>query len=652
MRSSSRFPLSCLVGAFLLMFGTFSYSQIPIPAAGIVSTVAGIGTQGFTGDGGLAAVAQISTVNSVAVDGSGNVYFADRDNFVIRKITAKTGIVTTVAGSAGVYGFAGDGGPALKAKMFNPQGIAVDAAGNLFIADTVNNRIRKVAADSGIITTIAGNGPNGPVFSGDNGPAINSYLNQPLGIVVDQAGSVYFCDSGNHRVRMIAASTGLITTVAGGGNYGSLTVGEPATSAVLSLPVGIALNNAGDLFIADAGLNSVIKVVASSGNVAIVAGNGTFGYAGDGKIATSANLEKPCGVAVDAAGNIYIADTGNNVVREVVASTGNITTAVGTGAAGLSGDGGLAGSADLNQPQGIILDTIGNLYIADTADFEIRVVGSSTSSQNASSTYTVTITSSDPKPTMGEAVTLTANVVNWFNAPASSGTVNWFNGNTPLGQSPVDSDGVATIATTVGMGGYERISANYSGTGSAAGTLGLNVYGYSLTGPSNPTISLLSGQSVQVQVNTTAFYGFTGPVSLTCSGLPSPAVCTVSSKTINFTNNWTAQNLTITIDTASVSTTAKATSPSGTGLVFAILCPFFLLGLKNKRFRSTCLSFLLVVCGALVIGTVGCGSSSTITPTPKPTPTTNYLPTGTYNVTITASSGTQTLKVPLTLVVK
>jgi hypothetical protein len=265
-------------------------------ATGIITTVAG-GGNNVPGDGGPATSASLSPLG-VAVDAAGNLFIADRG---IRKVAAATGIITTVAGT-GSSGFSGDGGPATSASLA-PYSVAVDAAGNLFIADTNNQRVRKVAAATGIITTVAGTGAFG--FSGDGGPATSASLRNPEGVAVDAAGNLFIADSLNHRVRKVATATGIITTVAGSGTFGS--------------PRSVAVDAAGNLFIAEGSSHRVRKVAAATGIITSLAGTGEVGFSGDGGPALSASLRNPEGVAVDAAGNLFIVDAGNQRVRKVAA---------------------------------------------------------------------------------------------------------------------------------------------------------------------------------------------------------------------------------------------------------------------------------------------------------------------------------------------
>jgi uncharacterized protein (TIGR03437 family) len=349
----------------LLISDTGNHRVRKVSAGGTISTIAGNGTAGFSGDGGPAAGASLNTPHGVAADAAGNVYITDQVNERVRKV-APDGTITTFAGT-GVEDFTGDGGPAKNAALNFPFYVAADTAGNVYIADTNNFRVRKVGAD-GNIATIAG---NGGTFSGDGGSAIGAVLNYPSNVAVDGKGNIYVADTGNDRVRKVARD-GTITTIAGNGKLDGGGDGGPGTSASLNHPYGIALDTAGNLFIADTH-NNKIRELTADGVIRTVAGKGARGYTGDGGQALAATFANPRGVAVDGAGNIYVADSFNHVIREVTVN-GAIKTIAGTGTAGFSGDGGTATSAQLNEPLGVAVDTAGNVYVLDSLNARVRKI--------------------------------------------------------------------------------------------------------------------------------------------------------------------------------------------------------------------------------------------------------------------------------------
>ncbi|HEX3877472.1 MAG TPA: hypothetical protein VHW24_10830, partial [Bryobacteraceae bacterium] len=320
-----------------------------------IITAVGNGVLGFTGDGGSALKAEIHQASGIAVDSSGNIYIADTLNNRIRMVST-SGTITTIAGN-GSYSYSGDGGTATSALLFAPQAVAADPAGNLYIVDTDNDVVREVS--KGVITTIAGNGTSGS--SGDGGAATSATVNTPQGIAIDSSGNIYISDTANARVRKI--SNGTISTVAGNGTASYSGDGGSATGASLNTPVGLALDKAGNLYIADEG-NNAVRMVTPGGTISTIAGRGTQGYSGDGSAATAAQLNGPQGVAVDSAGNVYIADTLNDVIRQVN-SKGVIVTIAGSGFPGYSGDGGPASASQLGGPRSIAIDAAGSLYVSD-----------------------------------------------------------------------------------------------------------------------------------------------------------------------------------------------------------------------------------------------------------------------------------------------
>ncbi len=356
-----------LTSAFIVLCGV-AFAQ----GTGIISTFGGNGTQGFSGDGGLATAASLNQPPFVTFDGAGNLYIADEFNNRIRKVD-KSGIITTVAGN-GAAGFAGDGGPAINAVLNRPIGVNFDPAGNLYIADTVNQRIRKVDT-SGTITTFAGSGALG--FGGDGGQATAASFYNPVRTVADALGNVYVADQSEHRIRKINAA-GIISTLAGNGVGTPATGaysgdGGPATSASLNNPTAVAVDAAGNVYFSDQFNHRIRKVTISTGIITTIAGIGTAGFSGDGGPAVGASLNFPGGMVLDPAGNIYFDDDANHRVRRIDTS-GIITTVAGNGSVGFSGDGGPATSAQLNGEFGVALDASGNLYIADILNNRIRKV--------------------------------------------------------------------------------------------------------------------------------------------------------------------------------------------------------------------------------------------------------------------------------------
>jgi hypothetical protein len=467
----------------------------------LIYTFAGDGSDGYGGDGGPAPLADLNSPAATVLDAAGNLYIADEYNYLVRKVAAGTGIITTYAGN-GTPGVTGDNGPATSAEIGPVSGLAVDKAGNLFISDWYYSVIRKVAAGTGIITTYAGNRSPNP--GGDNGPATDAALDYPQGLACDSTGNLYLVDSA--RIRMIAAKTGIITAYAGNGGAGYLGDGGPAIDAEFQNPVGLATDSSGNLYIADSRNNVIREVFAGSGMITTVAGTApqswypSAGYSGDGGPATNAKLNYPQGVAVDGVGNLFIADSENNVIRKVNASNQIISTVAGNTSSGLfgSGDGGPATSATVIEPQGIAVDSAGNLFIAEPyAEKVLEVVASnpppttptvapvfSVSAGTYPGPRTVTITDSNPRAAIYMTVdgsTPTTGSLEYNNAPINlSGTLTlkamaiapgYLQSSPVTAAYTITSSPTAVITTVAGSGVYGFSGANGPATSADLGSL-------------------------------------------------------------------------------------------------------------------------------------------------------------------------------------
>lgn len=336
----------------------------------IVSIAGTGGMGGYGGDGYTATAGTLNGPQNIALDKVGNVYIVDYYNFRVRKIKKSDNTIVTFAGN-GLTGYTGDGTAATNAKM-NPKGVACDFRGNVYISDNVHNVIRKVN-NLNIISTYAGTGSAG--YFGDGGSALSAQFNTPFGMACDKKGNLYIADAGNHVVRMID-TFGVISTVAGDGTPGYSGDGFSATTAQLDSPFAVAVAPSGSIVIADHN-NNVVRMVDPSGVISTIAGDGAFAYSGDGGLGINASFNYPTGVAVDTAGNVFISDSYNNVIRELDI-LGTINTVVGNGAPGFGGDLGGPLGANLFHPYGIAVDTFGSFFIADANNQRIRKVYTTT----------------------------------------------------------------------------------------------------------------------------------------------------------------------------------------------------------------------------------------------------------------------------------
>jgi hypothetical protein len=395
---------SCSIKIVLVFLFFISLSSIGLGQSGIITTVAGNGEDGYSGSSGYATSVMLSGPRGVTVDTLGNIYFSDAGNYRICKITSD-GLLTTIAGK-GYSGFSGDGGLATRAELYSPDATAIDSLGNLYIAERGIHRIRRITA-AGIINTVVGNGSTD--FAGDGGPATGAGLFNPQSVAVDTAGNLYIADSGHNRIRKVTTA-GIISTIAGNGTVGWDGDGGLATSAQLNNPQGVAVDAAGNLYIADYS-NNRIRKVNTAGIISTIAGTGGIGFSGDGGLATAAEILNPQSVWIDAAGNIFFSDYGNDRIRKI-STNGIINTMVGTGTLGFSGDGGAATAANIYYPLDVTMDMDGNLFFSDVGNNRIRKV----SGPGAVTTYFAQVA-------VGSGYSTTFTVTNTGSGPASADLV-------------------------------------------------------------------------------------------------------------------------------------------------------------------------------------------------------------------------------------
>ena len=640
-----------------------------VDTGGIINTVAGNGARTFLGDGGAATSAGLQAPEGVTRDSAGNLFIADSRNDLIRKVDRATQIITTVAGGGSSPGTCtgstnsiGDGCAATSASVGGPFGVTVDSAGNLLIADLGNNAIRKVDHATQIITTVAGGGSSPSTCTGstnsigDGCSATSASLFIPEGVAVDGAGNLFIADTFDNRIRKVDQATQIITTVAGNGNSGFSGDGGPATSASLDLPSGVTVDGAGNLFIADR-FNGVIRRVDHATQIiTTVAGGGSSpntcmgstNSIGDGCTATSAVIFAAGGVAVDGAGNLFIADIGNNRIRKVDNGTQIITTVTGNGTQDFSGDGGPATSASLNGPSGVTVDGAGNVLIADTSNFRIRKVitfpvANAQSLTTAQGTpLNINLTGASPRG----SVSLTFSIV----AGPSNGTLS--------NLSP--SAGTVTYTPASGFNGADRFTfkVNDGNVDSAAATVALTVTpappDFAIAAnPSSATIR--AGQSATFTFTVTPAGGFSNAVSFSCSGLPALSTCTFTPTSV--TPNGSAATVTLVVKTTGPNASLQTPSLPGNkpqpllalwqlsgslgiiGLVLAGSARGFTRDESNSG-----AALLGVVAFLVLLTTLGCGGNSTPPPPPQ-------TPAGTSTVVVTGLSGSTSHAANVTLTV-
>jgi DNA-binding beta-propeller fold protein YncE len=337
----------------------------------VLVRVAGTGEPGYSGDGGSATQARLNMPFDLVFDAKGNLYFSDAFNHCVRRIDAASGVIETVAGN-GTKGFSGDGGPAKKAQLNEPYGLAMDRLGNLYVVDRLNHRVRRVDAQTGVITTVAGDGST--KYSGDGGPAALAGLVEPNGVALDAQGRLLIADVAGHRVRMVDFATGQITTFAGTGRGAHAGDGGPARNAAIFGARAVEVGPDGTVWIVEREGNSLRAVDPKTGIISTRAGTGAKGYSGDGGPASVATFNGPKELAVDPAGNIFIVDTENHAIRRIEAQTGQVSTVAGDGQRASEQDVGPAKEVRLDRPHGVAIGADGAVYIGDTGNHRVLKV--------------------------------------------------------------------------------------------------------------------------------------------------------------------------------------------------------------------------------------------------------------------------------------
>ena len=424
-----------LLVSLISLISYISDAQVIITIAG--NSPVGLNNGNSSGDNGPAINAGLNDPTAIAFDAAGNLYIADANSFKIRKIST-SGIITTIAG--GGTNNPGDNGPAILANLDHPNGVSIDAMGRVYEAEA-NNRIRMIST-TGIISTVAGNGIGG--FSGDNGPATAAQIGLPPSVTVDASGNIFIPDANNGRIRKVNISTGIISTIAGNGSYGYNGEGIPATSAMLGILLGVAIDGSSNLYLSESGTNRIRKVDHATSLISTVAGNGNPGFSGDNGPAINAQINGPYKICLDNSGNIYIPEILNQRVRKVDAITGIITTIAGNGTQGFSGDGGLAINAQLSNPMSVAVDASGNVYIADAYNNRIRkiCISSTLPTVSISTNSTNSICSGTPVTFTASPGSAASPSYQWIKNGATVGT----NSNTYI-YTPADGDSIRCVIT-------------------------------------------------------------------------------------------------------------------------------------------------------------------------------------------------------------
>ena len=650
------YPLA-VAATLLFAISTAAHAQgiLTVTPSRTANTTAGTGTAGYTGDTGPATAATLSNPAAIAYDSAGNLYLADANNHVIREVST-SGVITTIAGT-GIEGYSGDGAAATAAQLDTPTGVAVDAGGNLYIADAHNHRIREVS--NGTITTIAGTGTSG--FGGDGGAATAALLSLPSGVAVDKSGNLYIADTNNHRIREV--SNGTITTIAGDGEELYAGDGAAATAAALDSPTSVAVDASGNLYIADR-LNQRIREVGggaiATSVIATIEGSGAQGFGGDAGLSTAAILNSPRAVAPDALGNLSIADQLNQRIRSgalptltfpsedvgvpspaqsvTLANTGtaSITVATITTSTGFTATtGGTCSAPPITLSAGASctenLEALpvtagpanGSVVFAGTGIVPQSILLTSSATQ---ATTTLALTSSVNPALAGQPILYTA-VVTPIGLGTPTGTVAFDLTGTPFATQPLPPGSATATATTPALPtGTDTITAVYSGdpnfTGSTSAALPQLVEDFSITltpQPNNPAGStdqtVIPGKAIPFDVALTPLLGpFNFPIVLSATGLPPGATVTFSPQTV--TPGTTTSSSTITIQTAVNQGSLHRGLPIGGGaMAFALLLLPFTRKLRQraaklKRLHQTTLALTLLLCAAALGSITGCGTDT------------------------------------------
>jgi len=632
-----------LAPGYLASAPTTATYTISTPPTAVISTVAGNGGFGFLGSGGPAISALMGQPEAVAFDGQGNLYIADWSNSVVWEVAANTGNISVVAGT-GISGTGTDGVQATASELNGPDGLALDKSGNLYIADSDNGRVRMVNAATGVITTVAGPGVSNTL--GDGGPATSAYIGFPDGLAFDGTGNLYIADGTLNRVRMIAANTGTISTVAGGGTAGQLGDGGLATAAYVTYPRDVAVDKSGNLYILEYYDARIRKVEASTGVITTIAGYGKAGAAGDGGQATAAEITLQQGIAVNGTGDVYFSNW-PDTLRKVDAATGVITTIAGDGYLGFGGDGGAATMAELYAPQGLAVNSAGSVFIADAGNYRIREV---------------TFPGPAPAPVFSLAPGAYHSAQSVTITDSTQGATIYFttDGSTPTTASELYSGSITVSATetlqaiAVATGYVE--SAVTSATYTIILPATFSVTGSSVTVAAGAT----TGNTSTITLNPAG--GFTGSVVLTATattiptgGTHPPTFSFGTTTPVNITGA-IAGTATLTISTTASTTSSCPASNSEPRTIAwysrgsAVLGFLVLLGIPARRrsWRSMLgMVFLLV---ASASGIVACGGGSG-KPSCTPVTTPGTTP-GTYTITVTGTSGSLTETGTVTLTVQ